>query len=156
MEIMLSNGILVEVDDEDYTLFDHWVWKLSNSGYACRSTRSGGIFLHIEIWKEHYGKIPEDKEIDHKDRNRLNCKKENLRLATSSENKTNEDMRRNNTSGYKGVSFHKASNNWRADIMIKGKRVSLGYFKDINEAALAYNKAAKQYFGEFAYQNDLS
>ena len=60
---------------------------------------------------------------------------------------------RDNTSGYKGVSFHKASGKWRADICVARKRIALGLFSTPEEAANAYDVAAIEHFGEFALIN---
>ena len=59
------------------------------------------------------------------------------------------------TSSYRGVSFQKANKKWRAGIQVNGKAINLGDFSSENKAALAYNKAAKKYFGDIAYQNSI-
>jgi hypothetical protein len=91
--------------------------------------------------------------VDHINRNGLDCRKENLRIATNSQNNMNRGMFKNNTSGYRGV--HRKGNMWRAMIYVSGKQIRLGTFKNIKDAASAYNAAAIQYHGEFASLNDV-
>lgn len=92
-------------------------------------------------------------QIDHKDRNRLINLRSNLRSCTPSQNACNHGRQKNNTSGYKGVS--KRGTCWQAEIMKNNRSIYLGSFKDRTEAAIAYNKAALKYHGEFAYFNEV-
>ena len=93
---------------------------------------------------------PENKPfVDHIDGDPLNNSLSNLRWATATENSRNRKKHRNNTSDYTGVSFHRASGKWQAQISIDGKRKSLGYFHTKEEAAAVYEEAAKKEFGEF-------
>src|SRR5271157_1434079 len=91
--------------------------------------------------------------VDHRDGNGLNNQRRNLRKATKSQNGQNRDKQANNTSGFKGVSWHSASNRWVAQITIDKKRTHLGLFVDKEKAACAYNKAAKLHYGSFAKLN---
>jgi hypothetical protein len=79
----------------------------------------------------------------------------NLRLATSSQNCANSPKSKNNTSGYKGVTWHKQHKKWYAQISKDRKNYFLGLYFKAEEAALAYNKKALELFGEFAYLNDV-
>jgi len=85
--------------------------------------------------------------VDHIDRDTFNNSKENLRLCCQGLNVANASMRSDNTTGYIGVIWHKASNKWQAQTMLKGKRVHIGLFSDIKEAALAYNHKLTELFG---------
>ena len=95
----------------------------------------------------------DDCEIDHKDGNGLNNRFSNLRLATSSQNKTSRGVRADSKSGFKGVEFQKQNSNWCAYICFDGKKRHLGVFKTSTAAALAYNKAAIEQWGEYAWTN---
>ncbi len=92
----------------------------------------------------------ENKEcVDHIDNNRLNNKLENLRWATNQENSQNRQISIKNTSGYKGVSFHKRHNKWCAYIKINKKLINLGSYLLKEDAIRARCKKAQELFGEF-------
>lgn len=91
-------------------------------------------------------------EIDHRDGNKLNNQKCNLRICTPTQNKRNIKKQSNNKAGYKGVSYF-GNKYIRATISINRKQIHLGFFPDLITAAKAYDKKAKELFGEFAYLN---
>jgi len=96
---------------------------------------------------------PDGKNVDHIDGDRLNCTRANLRLASYSENARNGRLRKNNSSGRKGVYWHRRDKKWRAQIVLNGKNIHLGYFVSIEEAAAAYDAAALEFHGDFALTN---
>ena len=98
-------------------------------------------------------KPPERPFLDHRDRNPLNNRKSNLRFCTHAENMRNRGIPKNNTSGYKGVV--KNGKGWAAQIGINKKTICIGFFKDKLPAAIAYNKAAIKYHGEYACLNTI-
>jgi hypothetical protein len=87
--------------------------------------------------------------VDHKNGNHLDCRRQNLRIATTAENTRNEPMLKTNKSGKRGVNFHKGMNKWRAYITFNKRQIHLGYFDTPEEAAAVYEKNAKNLFGEF-------
>lgn len=95
------------------------------------------------------------KWLDHANRNGLDNRRINLRPATRSQNGANRAPDRRNTSGYKGVHWDRGASRWVAKIKSGGSQVRLGYFRDPAEAARAYNQAALEVFGEFAWLNPL-
>ncbi|MEW6206671.1 MAG: AP2/ERF family transcription factor, partial [Pseudomonadota bacterium] len=110
-----------------------------------------GILMHRLILN-----APPGIQIDHIDMDGLNNTKANLRLATPQQNRCNRSKTRANTSGYKGVIQNKSAwktTKWIASIVVNRKRMYLGSFNTPEEAAYAYDNAAKQYFGEFARLN---
>lgn len=116
--------------------------------------RFGTIFghpfrAHRVAWAIYYGKWP-DEFIDHKNGDTEDNRLENLREASNAENMQNAGRPSHNTSGYKGVSFYKPYQKWKASIRAFGKQVHLGYFDAPESAHAAYCEAAKQYHGEFA------
>ena len=93
-------------------------------------------------------------DVDHKNLNTLDNRRENLRPCTRSQNVANSKKRIHNTSGFKGVHWNTTSKAWAARIGVEGKRIFLGYFNTPEEAAQAYDAAAKKYFGEFSRLNE--
>lgn len=90
--------------------------------------------------------------IDHKSGEKLDCRRDNLRYADYSQQQWNQTIRKNNTSGYKGVYLcrKKKGNQWKSVIVIGGKNMHLGYFSTAHEAHLAYRKEAEKHHGDFA------
>lgn len=91
--------------------------------------------------------------MDHEDGDGLNCRRRNLRRAGETQNHGNVQVRCDNSSGYRGVD--KQGDRWRARLRKKGGDVSLGAFGSAEDAARAWNAAARVYFGEFAFQNPV-
>ncbi len=142
-------------------------WKITK-GRAFKGNVAGSIngvgYIIIGIDKVYYqahrlayllmtGKWPKGK-LDHKDGNRLNNKWDNIRLATDQQNCSNASLRKDNKSGYKGVSRN--GSKWRARIRIRRKEIFLGNFSTPEMAAQTYNKAAIKYFGDYAKLNEVS
>lgn len=92
---------------------------------------------------------------DHNDRNPLNNRKDNLRKASYAENTQNHSKRKDNTSGITGVTFNKHINKWQVCININKKRTHLGSFINKEDAIITRLKAEKEYYGEFAPQQNL-
>lgn len=142
---------LVMVDDEDFDYLNQFYWQVDRyKTVQTHKNDTGERLIHRLIMKP-----PKGVEIDHIDGNRLNNQKSNLRFATSSQNKINRGARKDNKSGYKGVSWHKQNKNWTARLMINGKYQHLGSFKDISEAVQVYNQSALKHYGEYAWLNKM-
>lgn len=107
------------------------------------------ILAHRLAWALHYGEWPSS-SIDHINCDRHDNRIANLRLATVAENNRNRPKQSNNTTGYKGVSFHKGTNRFEAKIMADKKRYRLGYFDTAEAAFAAYCEAAQRLHGEHA------
>jgi hypothetical protein len=88
--------------------------------------------------------------IDHRDGDPLNNRWRNLREATRGQNAQNAKRRRDNTSGFKGVSFSERYGKWRATISRDRQRINLGWFDSPEDAHAAYCDAAREHYGEFA------
>jgi hypothetical protein len=104
---------------------------------------------HRLAWLHVYGEWPA-KYVDHVDGDRSNNKITNLREATNAQNMRNCGAYATNTSGFKGVTFHKHRRRWHARINIPSKQIHLGYFDTPEEAHAAYCAAAAKLHGEFA------
>jgi two-component SAPR family response regulator len=148
-EIPLTKNKATIVDDEDYEYLSQWKWHLSRFGYAVRKPKEQ-IYMHRVIMN-----TPAGMSTDHINKDKTDNQKVNLRICTTSENMMNRDKQKNNTSGYKGVFWHERAGRWRAQIRLNRKSIHLGLFDTPEEACEKYKQAEKEYFGEFAYQNEL-
>ena len=110
----------------------------------------GGTPVHRTVYERTHGKKPKGFQIDHINGNILDNRIENLRLATYAENQWNAKTRVDNTSGIKGVCWHKLHKKWMAQIKSNGTRNYLGLFEDKEEAAKAVRKKRIELHGEFA------
>ena len=143
------------VDDEDYETLSKFKWYFAADGYARRNRKRSDlnilcsqIYMH-KVVSEHSAK----QMTDHADGNKLNNVRSNLRPCTRTQNFQNKKRPKNNTSGFKGVSLHKASGLWRASLYLNGRSAYDKCFKYKMDAAKAYDEAAKRLFGEFAKLN---
>ncbi|MBT7069657.1 MAG: hypothetical protein HN975_02050 [Anaerolineae bacterium] len=165
MIIQLSNGS-TEIDDADFEKklthhhkdFDHQIyvcdfnWRISRNGYVCSKYTISGkqyyILMHRLIMEAKPGQI-----CDHINKNRLLNIRSNLRFATVKENAINRTKKSGCTSQFRGVSWNKRGQKWRASIGDNYKLIHLGHFENEIDAAMAYNEAAIGLFGEFAQLN---
>ena len=157
--IRLTQGQISVVSISDYERFARFKWyarrdKNKKTFYAARQKegdeKSPRILMHREILN--LGPFDPIK-VDHRDCNGVMNIFPNLRVATLAQNAQNSPTQRNNTSGCKGVNFHKATSRWVARIAVNGHRKSLGYFSTKAPAFEAYKKAAVELHGEFANLN---
>lgn len=118
----------------------------TEKGYIVATVDGKSYRLHHLIWMYHHGYF--ERELDHENRNRSDNRIENLRPCTHSQNLGNSRPR---VHKYKGVTFDKQTQKWRAQL-----NGALGRFNTIEEAALAYNAAAREHFGEFALLNEVT
>lgn len=153
--ITLSQDKSAKVDDDwfDYlSQFKWYAYRNRNSFYAARNSGVRPfrikIRMHTEIMNPPHGM-----EVDHIDGDGLNNQIGNLRIVTKAQNRANSSRNLNNTSGFKGVSWYKRSQKWRAVILINGKYVHIGLFDSAEDAARAYDETARKYHGEFARLN---
>lgn len=159
IQIPLTRNQITIVDsiDADLALFKWFAASSCKTHYAKRSikkTDSGQTVerLHRVILERILNRPLEKGEIvDHINRDGLDNRRCNLRLASRADNNRNASVRSDSTSGYKGVGRNWMK--WKASIKYNGQDIYLGSFVDILDAARAYNKAALEYFGEFAYLN---
>ncbi len=155
--IMLKTGETVLVDPEDYAYLSQFTWSRHRNNtniYVRRCMKERRILMHTEI----LGTPSKGLETDHINGNGLDNRKANLRVCTRMQNQHNRSKTKKGkpSSKYKGVSFIKQHNKWRAAIAINKRIKHLGYFENEIDAAIAYNKAAVEYFKEYANINSLS
>jgi len=161
-ELWIKENILYDPDTG-------WLWltkadsstdgfadRLHTKGYRCVSRVFSGRYVlylsHRLAWFLHYGVWPTD-QIDHINNIRDDNRILNLREATNFENQGNRKIQKGGTSKYKGVCWDREKSKWVAYIQVNYKMIKLGRYTTEEEAALAYNKAALEYFGEYAKIN---
>lgn len=138
----------VIIDQEDsFLAFDHnWrVRKHRNTEYAFFWEGKRRIYMHRVIMAPNPGEF-----VDHINGNGLDNRRENLRICTVQQNLFNMRAEKDTVSGIKGVCWDKQKSLWMAKIMLDGKTINLGRFKNKEHAAEAYNRAAKDLFGVFS------
>lgn len=150
--IPLTRGKVALVDAALVNELSQWNWSAfpsCDNWYAKRGERPNKtFFLHRHVLGATTGQ-----EVDHKNRNGLDNRRENLRLATSTGNMRNRGLLRNNRSGFKGVRLDITRNKWRAVIWADRRQIWLGRFDSRAEAVAAYDRAAIEMHGEFAVTN---
>jgi hypothetical protein len=92
-------------------------------------------------------------QIDHENRDRLDNRRANLRVCTTQQNNRNISMRKDNTSGYKGVFLDKTTGHWRPIVYVDGKPKTFGQYEKKHHAVLAYDMWATFFHGEYASTN---
>jgi hypothetical protein len=122
---------------------------LNSNGYIRIQVLGSRYKAHRLAWLYVYGYFPSNM-IDHINRNPNDNRISNLREATSSQNQMNTIKRVTNTSGYKGVCWDKREKKWRAQTRANNKVVTVGYFKNIEDASIAYQNASIKYHGNFS------
>ncbi len=148
IEVPLTQGKVALVDEQD-----SWVLRFKwqyDRGYAVRTegrAPTKKYYMHREI-------LPGVGQVDHANGNKTDNRRANLRSASRTENGRNRPRTQANSSGFKGVHFHRQSGKWRARIVVDKKPVSLGLHATPEAASAAYESAALQLFGEFAWNGE--
>lgn len=142
---LVSRGRLAKAGQVAGSLNGDGYWQIKIDGVTYKAHRLAWLYMKGE-WPPH--------EVDHWDTDRGNNRWANLRSATDEENRRNSGLPRNNTSGVRGVTWHKPSGKWVAQIGVGKaavrKTLNLGYFSEIGDAAAARRAAEIRLFGEFS------
>ena len=153
-EIELTKGFKTIVNADDFEWLNQWSWYCAH-GYAVRTVYDENGKPHQLRMHRLIINTPDGLDTDHINGDKLDNQRHNLRPATRSQNVANTFVEKRNKSGYKGVSWKKTNKKWCAQIRVDNVVRHIGLFDKKEEAAKAYNKEAKKYFGEFAYLNKL-
>jgi len=144
----LPNGRSFVFDAADYPLIKQYSWRVDEHGYVRSWCKEYGHFkLHRLLMGFDSAEL-----VDHINGNPADNRRENLRLATPEQNAQNSAMRKDNMTGFKGVTRH-VSGKYQSRINVAKHCISLGYFNDPVSAAQAYDEAARRYHGEYARLN---
>lgn len=150
--IKLTQGKYAIVDERDYDWLSQKRWYAWWSGghwYVRRCGDNGTkIFMHRQILNAQKGEV-----IDHINNNGLDNRRKNIRKCTWQQNAMNMKPHKDSSSKYKGVFWHKKGKKWSAQIRVNGHRNHLGLFVKEIDAAIAYDNAAKENYGEYAWLN---
>lgn len=149
ISIDVGNGLLALIDDEDFLRVEPYTWRAREDGYIQRTWIEEGKTYH-ELLHRFIMEAAEDEVVDHENGDRWDCQKHNLRVATLSQNAANRPTT-SQERDWKGIYPH--GNRWKARIKLEGRNVYLGSFPSPQEAAYAYDVAAKRLFGDFARLN---
>jgi hypothetical protein len=140
-KLKLTKGKFALVDDEDFDYYNQFKWYFSGNGYAARR-----IFPENKVFYLHQfiSNTPKGMDTDHINGDTLDNRKSNLRIVTHRQNMLNSKIPKNNTSGYKGVTFKKSNNKWQAQTEVRfgktRKHIFIGYFDSKEKANEAYKK----------------
>jgi hypothetical protein len=153
-QIPLAKGRSALVDDDDFARVSEYQWHITSSGYVAGMIIIDGahklVYLHRFLLNAPSGQV-----VDHINGDRLDNRQDNLRLVTRAQNQWNRKVQ-HNRSGYKGVCWHRRKRKFYARIQANGRRYHLGYFDTAEEAAQAYDAAARRLFGEYARLNSVN
>jgi hypothetical protein len=155
--IQLTKGLSTLVDDEDYEKFNQFNWSAHVNGvgkkyYAIRKVKKDGKSKELYLHREIMG-APNGLFVDHINGDTLDCRKENMRLVTHSQNAANRRIRSDNKLGVVGVS-QLPNGKYAAYISMNGKNIRLGRFTSLEDAKAAREKAEVEHHGEYARSKD--
>ncbi|MEN6334275.1 MAG: HNH endonuclease [Phycisphaerales bacterium] len=146
-QIALGDGYYAYVDAADHEWLGRYKWHMQG-GYAVRYEKNKLIFMHRQIAQPPKGMI-----VDHKNRNKLDNTRLNLRVCTHQENTQNAGKILGTYSRFKGVSYRKERDKYFGQIYFNNEQFYLGLFDKETDAARAYDRRAIELFGEFARVN---
>ena len=156
-EILLTQGRVALVDDEDFEWLSAWKWYAKENGKSWYAARLDSLRKPRRCIYMHHLLLdpPLSMRIDHRNHNGLDNRRQNLRICTRQQNQMNRQKQDGCSSQFKGVYWYRQTGKWRAHIKISGISQHLGYFAEEENAARAYNEAAKKLFGSFACLNEI-
>lgn len=147
--IDLTRGLQAIIDDQDYDRVSALKWCAVEcyigAFYAATHRGKARVYMHRFVLG-----VGDGGEVDHINRNKLDNRKENLRLVTRSQNIMNYPRRKDNTSGHKGVHYDKATGKWMAYISVNSRHKALGRFLTFGEAVAARLHAIEELYGQYA------
>lgn len=152
IEIALSRGKIALIDDEDFDIVDEFQWRAQQNQDGRWYAMAWNPYPIFVLMHRHIIGANKDEWVDHRNGDGLDNRKANLRICTPSENAASAGPT-GVTSNFKGVYWEKSREKWHVKIMKNGHRHFIGRFDSEVEAAKAYDGAAFELFGEFAYLN---
>ncbi len=147
-----NTGAEFFIDYKDYHTVCQYTWNQKTNGYIWAEHNHKKIYLHRLI----LNLCKRNVYADHINHNTCDNRRENLRPATNSQNQMNRDKPKQNTSGVKGVYWHKNKQKWQANIQVDNKLLYLGIFPSKQDAIKARKDAEKKYFNQYNYNNNMT
>lgn len=147
-----GQGKFTLVSDKDYERLNQWRWNISSVGYVSRNRYINKISVKILMHREIMN-TPDGLYTDHINHNKLDNRRENLRVCTPTQNAMNSSTRNRNKLGIKGVVWQADRNKFAVYAKVNGKSRFFGRFESLQDAANKYNEIALKYFGRFAKIN---
>lgn len=135
------------IDEEDYPKVSNFKWRLNPKGYVIATYWKGGKMREVLLHRLVLG-VSDSSNVDHIHHNKLDNRKLEIRIASSTQNQGNRRKLKPGLSKFKGVCWHKNKRKWIAHLRTKNGLKHLGYFVKETDAAAAYNIAAIEYFGK--------
>lgn len=136
------------IDLEDFDKVKDICWWRRKDGYILGRVNNRTVRLHRYLMS-----CPEGYDVDHKNHDKSDNRRYNLRITTRSQNNMNKGLQRNNTSGITGVCWDNYYQKWIAQIKVNNKSIRLGGFENFDDAVKTRKEAEDKYFGEYSYDN---
>jgi hypothetical protein len=155
-KIDLGQSKFTTVEPPDYYRLQHFKWWLHTNGsnlYAARTAITDDLHDRIIYLQREIMQPPKGLVVDHKNCDSLDNRRDNLRVVTQAVNMRNRRKRKNTSSRFIGVSFHKKRRHWTVNIRYQNKKLWLGSFHSELDAARAYDQAAREYYKDFIRLN---
>lgn len=149
----ITRGYVTLVSPYDSHFLEGRFWHAAKTKREARTIYVRTSLPSISLHRFILGIGQHDRMIDHINGSGLDNRRENLRPATIQQNAQNGSAHQDSTSKFRGVSWYKFYNKWRAAIYVEKKQICLGYFRTEETAARIYDIAARRHFGEFARLN---
>jgi hypothetical protein len=154
MKIVDVDGYSVKIDDEDEYLIKKYSWRARVDGkfpnkrvyfsYITPRPEHKIMYLHREIMH-----CTPDMQVDHVAYDYMDLQKSSMRICSNAENGRNRRINKDSVSGYRGVTWSKRLEKWKATVVLDGKQIHLGYYNTASEAHAVYCAKAKKLFGDF-------
>lgn len=139
------NNEVFYFDLEDYNKIKNICWYINNNGYITNREKRKITYMHRLVMN-----CPDDMEVDHIYHKRYDNRKEFLRITTHSQNRMNQVLYSNNTSGVTGVSWSNEKEKWLAEITVNNERIKLDYYNNFDDCVEARIQAEAEYFKEYS------
>ncbi len=150
-QIRLTQNKVAILDDDDFERLSHFKWfyrgeRNGGQGYAVRHGKKTDVTRTVYLHREVVGQVPPGQEVIFLNQDRLDCRKDNLRVVTKEESRRHHSVRKDCQAGHKGMSFNHFARTFSVDILVNGRMKRIGTFYTQKEAIEAYKEAERIYY----------